>query len=97
MNINVSSTGLVDAMNAAAILLEDGRGTSNGLPDLVHACMWYLEAAKQGSEQAAINLAITIKHHLRQISYVDTRLGVSSVQRPVYVTYLSYLILQLLI
>lgn len=80
-------------MNAAAILLEDGRGTSDQSPCVADACMWYLEAAKQGSEQAAINLSILIKQHVREISFVNTRLGVSHDTREPTRTVIALLLL----
>ena len=67
-------SGLVEGMNSLGLLLEDGRGCIDSIPDPNEAATWYLEAAKLGSEQAGMNLAsLIIKHH--EIISITTRLG----------------------
>jgi TPR repeat protein len=68
-------TGQVDAMNALAILLEEGQSTEYHIPNIDQAATWYLEASKLGSEQAAVNLAYLLKTHSSKIAFVSSRSG----------------------
>jgi hypothetical protein len=52
--------GIAEAMNAYALLLEDGRATEDGLKDSYAAATWYYEACLHDYTDAFLNLALML-------------------------------------
>lgn len=55
-----ATAGIAEAMNAYALLLEDGRATPDGLKDPYAAATWYYEACIHDHADAFLNLALML-------------------------------------
>lgn len=55
-----ATAGIAEAMNAYALLLEDGRATPDGLKDPYAAATWYYEACIHDYADAFLNLALML-------------------------------------
>ena len=81
-----AEAGFSEAMNSLAILLEDGRATGRGEPDLTEAASWYYEAcAFHGHSNAVVNLCILLASGGLLEERIPKRVGQSS--RTVTVTH----------
>lgn len=59
--LQAAENGVAEAMNALAILLEDGRGTVDGTPNVFAAAAWFYESGMCGyGHQAFFNLAMLL-------------------------------------
>jgi len=60
MYLQAAQGGVAAAMNAYALLLEDGRATYNQQPDLLEAAKWYHASVAAGDTNAPSNLALLL-------------------------------------
>lgn len=81
--LQAAESGLGDAMNAYAIMQEDGSANLENTPDFDKAATWYYAAAEGGNLEAAGNLGILLSTHyeINEIVTIhDEYLSVAQIQ-----------------